>query len=164
MTLLRALHDGHAAALWRYALRLTGDEQLAEDVVQEALLRAWRHPDILEQGSSASKAWLYAVARNFAIDERRSAQARWEVESARVPECPRSDDTDAALDAWLIADALSQLKPEHRVVIARAYYRGETIAELADALDVPQGTVKSRLHYGLRALRLALQENGVTGR
>lgn len=104
------------------------------------------------------------MARNFAIDERRSAQARWEVESARVPECPRSDDTDAALDAWLIADALSQLKPEHRVVIARAYYRGETIAELADALDVPQGTVKSRLHYGLRALRLALQENGVTGR
>lgn len=158
------MHDGHAAALWRYALRLTGDEQLAEDVVQEALLRAWRHPDILEQGSSASKAWLYAVARNFAIDERRSAQARWEVESARLPERPRSDDTDAALDAWLIADALSQLKPEHRVVITRAYYRGETIAELADALDVPQGTVKSRLHYGLRALRLALQENGVTGR
>ncbi len=132
--------------------------------MQEALLRAWRHPDILEQGSAASKAWVYAVARNYAIDERRSARARWEIGSARPPERSRSDHTDRTLDAWLVADALSQLKPEHRVVIVRAYYRGESIAELADALGVPQGTVKSRLHYGLRALRLALQENGVTGR
>jgi RNA polymerase sigma-70 factor (ECF subfamily) len=161
---LRTLHDGHAEALWRYALRLTGDEQLAEDVVQEALLRAWRNPRILEQGSAASKAWLYTVARNFAIDERRSARARWEVGLDRLPEHARSDHTDTTLDAWLIADALSQLKPEHRVVIVRAYYRGESIAELAEALGVPPGTVRSRLHYGLRALRLALEENGVTGR
>ncbi len=49
------------------------------------------------------------------------------------------------------------------MVIVRAYYRGESIAELAAALELPQGTVKSRLHYGLRALRLALRENGVTG-
>ncbi len=104
------------------------------------------------------------MARNYAIDERRSARARWEIGSARPPELSRSDHTDATLDAWLIADALSQLKPEHRVVIVRAYYRGESIAELARVLDVPPGTVKSRLHYGLRALRLTLQENGVTGR
>ena len=135
--------------------------------MQEALLRAWRNPDILEQGAKASKAWLYAVARNFAIDEARSARARWEIGSASLPERSESDRTDhvdKTLDAWLIADALSQLKPEHRVVIVRAYYRGESIAELAKALDVPPGTVKSRLHYGLRALRLALEENGVTGR
>ncbi|WP_112261186.1 sigma-70 family RNA polymerase sigma factor [Lentzea terrae] len=163
-TLLRALHDGHADALWRYALRLTGDEQLAQDVVQEALLRAWRNPRILEQGTAASKAWLYAVARNFAIDECRSARARREIGSERLPERSRSDHTDTTLDAWLIAEALSQLKPEHKVVIVRAYYRGESVAELARALDVPQGTVRSRLHYGLRALRLALEENGVTGR
>jgi RNA polymerase sigma-70 factor (ECF subfamily) len=104
------------------------------------------------------------VARNFAIDERRSARARWEIGSARVPERSRCDQTDTALDSWLIADALSQLKPEHKVVIVRAYFRGESIAELADALEVPPGTVRSRLHYGLRALRLALEENGVTGR
>jgi RNA polymerase sigma-70 factor (ECF subfamily) len=128
------------------------------------LLRAWRHPDILEQGIAASKAWIYAVARNFAIDEARSARARWEIGSASLPERSRCDHTDKTLDTWLIADALSQLKPEHRVVIVRAYYRGESIPELAEALGVPPGTVKSRLHYGLRALRLALEENGVTGR
>lgn len=132
--------------------------------MQEALLRAWRNPRILEQGTAASKAWLYAVARNFAIDECRSARARKEIGSERLPERSRSDHTDTTLDAWLIADALSQLKPEHKAVIVRAYYRGESVAELARALDVPQGTVRSRLHYGLRALRLALEENGVTGR
>ncbi|MFJ5986588.1 sigma factor-like helix-turn-helix DNA-binding protein [Lentzea sp. NPDC092896] len=61
----------------------------------------------------------------------------------------------------LVADALSALEPEHRVVIVRAFYRGESVAALADALDLPQDTVKTRLLHGLRALRLALQENGV---
>ncbi|WP_434443263.1 sigma factor-like helix-turn-helix DNA-binding protein [Lentzea sp. E54] len=61
----------------------------------------------------------------------------------------------------LVAAALASLEPEHRVVVVRACYRGESVAELANALELPQGTVKSRLLDGLRALRLALQENGV---
>ncbi|GGU54527.1 sigma factor-like helix-turn-helix DNA-binding protein [Lentzea flava] len=64
--------------------------------------------------------------------------------------------------ARLIADALAQLTREHREVITRAYYRGETVAELAETLNVPQDTVKSRMHHGLRAFRRALRENGVT--
>ena len=62
----------------------------------------------------------------------------------------------------LIADALAQLEPEHREVITRAYYRGESVDELAAALGVPADAVKSRMHHGLRAFRHALQENGVT--
>lgn len=162
--LLRALHDEHAAALWRYVLHLTGDDELSHDVVQEALLRMWKNPNILEQGVSAARAWLYKVARNVVIDEKRSARARREVRSAEIPERERSDPTESALDSWLVADALVQLTPDHRTVIIRAYYMGQSVAELAEELDVPQGTVRSRLHYGLRALRLALQERGVTGR
>lgn len=161
--MLRALHDEHAAPLLRYALRLTGDDQLAEDVVQETLLRAWKNPDILAQGDTAARAWLYTVARNFVIDDRRSARARREIGLETVPERARSDPTESALDSWLVADALSQLTPEHRTVIVRAYYMGQSVAELAELLEVPPGTVRSRLHYGLRALRLALQERGVTG-
>lgn len=163
MALLRALHDEHAASLQRYALRLTGDDRLAEDVVQETLLRAWKNPDILAQGVNAARAWLYTVARNFVIDDRRSARARREIGLETVPERARSDPTESALDTWLVADALSELTPEHRTVIVRAYYMGQSVAELAELLEVPQGTVRSRLHYGLRALRLALQERGVTG-
>ncbi|MEV4313641.1 sigma factor-like helix-turn-helix DNA-binding protein [Actinocrispum sp. NPDC049592] len=69
-----------------------------------------------------------------------------------------------APDSWLVADALSALAPDHRAVIVRAYYLGHSVAELAAALDVPQGTIRSRLHYGLHALWLALRERGLTGR
>ena len=144
-------------------LQLTGDDEFAHDVVQEALLRAWKTPGILEQGMTAARAWLYTVARNVVIDERRSARARREVGSEHVPECERTDPTESALDAWLVADALVQLTLEHRTVILRAYYLGQSVAELAEVLEIPPGTVRSRLHYGLRALRLALQERGVTG-
>ena len=162
--LLQALHDEHAPALWRYALRLTGDDQLAQDVVQESLLRLWNSPEILEQGEPASRAWLFTVARNVVIDERRSARSRREVRSPHVPDESRTDPIDSALDAWVITDVLTQLTPDHRTVIVRAYYMGQSVAELAVELEVPEGTVRSRLFYGLRALRLALQERGLTRR
>lgn len=127
------------------------------------MLRAWKNPGILEQGLAAARAWLYTVARNVVIDDRRSARARREIGGGNLPEGRRSDPTESALDSWLVSDALMQLTPDHRAVIIRAYYLGQSVAELAEELDIPQGTVRSRLHYGLRSLRLALQERGVTG-
>ncbi len=79
-----------------------------------------------------------------------------------LPEHPVEDRTDAMLDAWLVSDALTSLSADHRLVVVHAYYRGQSIAEIAAELQVPAGTVKSRLHYALRALRLALQERGMT--
>ncbi|MCU1410370.1 MAG: polymerase sigma factor [Rhodoglobus sp.] len=160
--LLRALHDAHAPALLRYAVRLTGDHAFAQDVVQEALLRAWRRPAILEQGEDAARAWLFTVTRNLVIDDRRSARYSREITTAELPEHAGDDSTDSALDAWLLSDALLTLSIEHRTVVVNAYYVGRSIAEIARREDIPEGTVKSRLHYGLRALRLALQERGVT--
>lgn len=160
--LLRALHDRHAPALWRYAVRLTSDHQLAEDVVQETLLRAWKRPQILEQDEAASRAWLFTVLRNLVTDDRRSARTHREFASEDVPERTTQDRTDAMLDSWLVMDALAQLSADHRAVIVLSYYGRKSIADIAAALRLPPGTVKSRLHYGLRALRLALQERGVT--
>lgn len=162
--LLRALHDEHAPALWRYVVRLTGDTALADDVVQETLLRAWRRPRLLDQSGASARAWLFTVARNLVIDERRSAHARHEIGTDTLPEIPSIDQTDALLDTWLVADALAGLSVDHRAVVVCSYYRGQSVAETARELDIPEGTVKSRLHYALRALRLALQERGVTER
>lgn len=160
--LLRTLHDEHAPALWRYVVWLTGDRHFAEDVVQETLVRAWRRPRVLDQSESSARSWLFTVARNLVIDDRRSAHARHEVASEIVPERATDDGTDALLDAWLVSDALATLSSDHRDVVVHSYYRGQSTAEIARELDIPEGTVKSRLHYALRALRLALQERGVT--
>ena len=161
--LLRELHDVHAPALWRFVVRLTGDDRLAEDVVQETLLRAWRRPQILTEDEAGARAWLFTVARDLVIDDRRSARVSREVASGDLPENPSADHANARPSpATPMAESLAQLSEEHRQVIVRAYYGRRTVTDIAEELDIPSGTVKSRLHYGLRALKLALQEKGVT--
>ncbi len=158
--LLKAIHDEYAPGLWRYVVSLTDDRAFAEDIVQETLVRAWRNTRVLEEPAKA-RAWLFTVARNLVVDHWRSARSRHEVPTDRLPESSH-DAIDAALDSWLIPDALTALSVDHRTVLVMAHYGGRTIAEIAQELGIAEGTVKSRLHYGMRALRLALQERGVT--
>ncbi len=163
--LMRVLYDEHAAALWRYAVRLTGDPVRAEDVVQETLLRAWQHPEVSEDAERSARAWLFTVARNLIIDDRRSARFRKErdsLDTGTTPEQSGPDEVNAALDRLLLGDAIAQLSADHRAVIRRSYYLGWTTARIAEDLQIAEGTVKSRLHYAVRALRLTLQEMGVT--
>jgi RNA polymerase sigma-70 factor (ECF subfamily) len=133
----------------------------AEDVVQELLLRLWRKPEVLERQSDAVRAWLLTVARNLVIDDRRSARYSREFGTNIVPERSSPDAIEPAFDKWIVSDALLALSTEHRVVVVRAYYLGQTVADIAALEDIPEGTVKSRLHYALRALQAALQERGV---
>jgi len=160
--LVRALYDAHGPALVRFATRMTGDHALAQDVVQEALLRAWRRPEVLEQSDESARRWLFTVVRNLVIDDRRTPRHTRVFPSGDLPEVPVPDQADQVLDAWLLSDALASLSLEHRTAVVSSYYLGHTIAEIAHREGVPEGTVKSRLHYALRALRLALQERGVT--
>jgi len=160
--LMRALHQAYARPLQSYVVRLTGDHALAQDVVQEAMVRAWKHPEVLAREQDATRAWLYTVVRNLVIDDRRSARHARERTVGQTPDSAQADESQAVLDQWLVSDALAQLSAEHRAVVVGAYYGGRSVAELAHEHQIPEGTVKSRLHYGLRALRLALQERGVS--
>jgi RNA polymerase sigma-70 factor (ECF subfamily) len=162
---LRALYDQHAPVLLAYAMRLTeGDRAKAEDIVQETLVRAWRHLDRLDEEDRPVRPWLFTVAQRLAIDAHRARLARPpEVGAAALESVPVLDEIGHTLDRIVVVDALDSLSREHRAVIVETYYRGRSVAEAARVLGVPEGTVKSRCYYALRALKLALAERGVTG-
>ncbi len=160
--LLRALHDQHAHALWSYVVGLTnGDRGRAQDVVQETLLRAWRNPAVLEQADGSGRGWLFTVAKRIVIDEWRAASRRPQVVTDQVPEQALVDDAEQrAVDRQLVLAALRTLSSDHREVLLECYFRGASVDEAARTLGVPPGTVKSRTHYALHALRLAIEEMG----
>jgi RNA polymerase sigma-70 factor (ECF subfamily) len=162
---VRRVYAEHGAALLGYSSRLcAGDRQRAEDVVQETLLRAWRHPEASASGSRAERAWLMTVARNVAIDQHRARGVRpteiggeaLEAVDMRTAE----NDIDRAVEAWTVTDALGELSPDHRAVLVETYVRGRSVAEAAAALGIPEGTVKSRTFHALRALRRVLVDGG----
>lgn len=162
--LLRALFDAHAPALLAFSLRLTdGDRGRAEDIVQETLLRAWKHPEALDPSRGDPRTWLFTVARRIAIDAHRARAVRpVEVGEEALAVLPAGvDEIDRAMRSWVVSDALASLTPAHREALVQTYYRGNTVNEAAEVLGVPPGTVKSRVHYAVAALRLALRERGV---
>lgn len=159
--LLRALHDEHGSALWSYVVGLTnGDRGQAQDVVQETLLRAWRNPQVLNQATGSARGWLFTVAKRIVIDEWRTARSRRERVTDDVPEQPVADSTDRTVDHQVVIAAMQTLSAEHRAVLHECYFRGSSVTQASGALGIPPGTVKSRTHYALRALRLALDEMG----
>lgn len=163
MTTVEQLHESFAGPLFVFAVRLLGDPETAEEVVQDTLVRAWRHADRFDPARGSMAAWLFTIARNLTTDRVRRAAARPRaVATLDAVDPPLTDvEVDRALEAWQMASALQRLSQEHRTVIVEAYYRAHTVTEIAARLDIPVGTVKSRLFYGLRALRLELEEMGV---
>ncbi|WP_437344943.1 sigma-70 family RNA polymerase sigma factor [Streptomyces tubercidicus] len=162
--LMRALYDDHAGPLLAFVLRLVaGDRHRAEDVVQETLVRAWRNADQLQRATGSIRPWLVTVARRIVIDGHRSRQARpQEVDATPLETMPAADVIDRALRLMTISEALSDLSQAHREALVETYFKERTVSEAAEVLRVPAGTVRSRVFYALRSLKLSLEERGVT--
>lgn len=160
---VRAAYAAHSGELFGFALRSLGDRGMAEEAVQETFLRAWRAGERFDPELGSLRTWLFAILRNVVID---AGRAR-----ARVPRPagdaeaiePTVEPIDDALLAWQIEEALRRIGEVHRQVLVETYYRGRPYAEVAAELGVPEGTIKSRVYYGLRALRNSLEELGYDG-
>jgi RNA polymerase sigma-70 factor (ECF subfamily) len=167
---VRALYEQAAPPLYAFILRFTRDRALAEDVVQEVFVRAWRRAGHLEPRSDALRRWLFAATRNHLIDTWR-VQAKRPVTTYDEQVATAAyvvDDVDRIVQRRALADAIHQLTPKHRDVLIERYFQCRSIAETAQELGVAPGTVKSRTHHGLRALRVLLGEmdtrRGAAGR
>jgi RNA polymerase sigma-70 factor, ECF subfamily len=157
--LVHAVYQEHGRALLAYATRLTGDAAAAEDVVQETLIRVWRHPEVVTNGKGSTRGWLLTVARNLVTDRARARAAR----PQEVPESPETppvtrDHADQVVASMTVLEAMDTLSDDHRGVLEEIYFHGRSLGEAATALGIPQGTVKSRSYYALRALREHLDE------
>jgi RNA polymerase sigma-70 factor (ECF subfamily) len=165
---LETLYDRHGDYVYSVCLRMVGDVQLAEDLSQEVFLRLWRRPDLFDVSRGRFLTWLLSVARNRAIDERRSRGRRFRFEtppSVNAEEmlelAPTDEDRDVAVvseERIVVRKALAALPPEQRLAIQLAYFGGYTQQEIAAGLHQPLGTVKTRIRLGLQKLRTLLME------
>jgi RNA polymerase sigma-70 factor (ECF subfamily) len=156
---LEQLVDEHAPQLYRFVVGLTsGQAQTAEDVVQETMVRMWRNLDALPPDHEGVRRWLFTVARRLVIDSVRKRQSRpAEVSATLAERVPNHDDTAAAAIAnFALREAFRGLGSRHKFVLTEVYLRHRSVEEVADELQIPEGTVRSRIHYALRSLRTAV--------
>lgn len=158
---LAELYDRYATVLYTLALKILGNATLAQDVVQEAFLTAWRKAGLYSQKRGNVRTWLFVLCRNLAIDHYRAKmrQASRRVELESVGEILMEHDqspADAAVareDGRLLQQALEQLPREQRDVIELAYFRGLSQSEIAEQTGTPLGTVKTRTRQAMMKLR-----------
>jgi RNA polymerase sigma-70 factor (ECF subfamily) len=159
---VRTAYDAHGAELYRLALRSLHDHGTAEEAVQETFVRAWRASGTYRPELASQRTWLFAIARNVIVDlaRRRAVRPVGGGGEAADGAATGPDPIDRVITGWQVEEALRRLSPEHRHAIVETYYRQRPCAEVAGELGIAVGTVRSRVYYGLRALRLALEEMG----
>lgn len=171
---LRDEDEVHAAyllygpQLYRFVLRGLGDPGAAQDVVQDTFVKAWRSAERYDPELASLRVWLFGIARNAMIDHARAARVRpWQGQLVEPPALhhlgePVADPADGIVESWLVEEALRRVPEHHRVAIVMTHLQERPHDEVAAELGIPLGTLRSRIFYGLKALRVAMDEMGVT--
>jgi RNA polymerase sigma-70 factor (ECF subfamily) len=162
------LYDRYAGVIFSLGLRMLGDRETTEELVQEVFLRAWRQAGTYQPQLGRLSTWLMGIARNLAVDElrRRAARPRRTDGNAdeQLARISASDEGDPVEQLWIttrrqeVRRALAALPPPQRQVMELAYYSGLTQSEIAARLGDPLGTVKTRMRLATQKLRDLLHE------
>jgi RNA polymerase sigma-70 factor (ECF subfamily) len=158
---LRLAYRAHGAELYRFARRLLADGRLAEEAVQETFVKAWRRAHRFDPERASLRTWLFAILRNTSVDMARARATRPPVAAdERDDQAEETDVFEERLRAWQVEEALRRLSDDHRRAVVEVHLKARSYEEVGQDLGVPAGTVKSRVFYGLKALRLVLEEMG----
>lgn len=158
---LSDLYDLFERPLFSLGMRWLGDREMAEELVQEVIVRIWKGAPTFDPGRGQASSWIFGVARNTATDLVRAKQRRpVPIEQVEAPATERLDE-DAAWRGWEVGRAVNALPKEQQRVVELAFVDRFTHAEIARSLDVPLGTVKSRMYQALKKLRGMLLEAGI---
>ena len=155
---IEALYDQYSAALYGMLLRMTQDEMLAQDILQEVFVKVWKNGDRYDSQKGKLFTWLINIARNTAINTLQSKAHRNSQKNQSLQNL-----VDHSKNSTLIQQTnvnkigltglVNQLEEKYRVIIELIYFQGYTQKEIEEHLDIPLGTVKSRLRIALRELR-----------
>ena len=156
---VREAYAAHSGELYGFAMRSLGDAGLAEEAVQETFLRAWKAGERYDPEIGSLRTWLFAILRNVVIDLGRARASRPRVGPESGIE-PSVEPLEQALLAWQVEEAMRRIGDDHRKVLLETHFRARPYSEVAEELGVPEGTIKSRVYYGLKALRVAMEEMG----
>lgn len=164
---LMALYEQYGALVYSLCLRVLRQPGLAEEVTQDVFLKLWRQPERWNPALGQFSSWLLTISRNAAIDrlrrEDRQAPLQWgeSDEAENNAAAPGAFVAEQAnwLDGQLLRKLLLKLPPEQRQLIELAFFSGYTHSELAELLQLPLGTVKTRLRMGMQKLRLLWEES-----
>jgi RNA polymerase sigma-70 factor (ECF subfamily) len=152
---MRTLFGRHRVPLYRWLLRLVGDEALAEDLLSDVFLDVWRQAAAFEARSSVST-WLLAIARYKALSARRRRPDAELDEKVASRVADPADDPEVALQkktrAELLRHSLARLSPEHGEVIDLVYFHGKSVKEVAEIVGIAEATVKTRMFYARKKL------------
>jgi len=161
------LYERHSRSAFSLAYRMMGERQAAEDLAQDAFLKAWRNAASYRAERGSVRTWILSIVHNRGIDQLRSTASRRRTQEKIEASAPRSQPSEAFAETWRnsqreqVRQALRALPPEQLKVLELAYYSGYTHMEIADLLDLPLGTVKGRMRLGLQKIREHFDSRGM---
>lgn len=161
-----ALYDRHNRAAFSLAYRMMGDRQAAEDLAQDAFIKAWRGASSFRAERGSVRTWLLSIVHNRGIDQLRSLASRRRTQDKIEATAPRSQPSEAFTETWRnsqreeVREAMGTLPSEQLKILELAYFSGYTHVEISELLSLPLGTVKGRMRLGLKKIRDHFESRG----